>query len=326
LIIDRLKLTPYKFALAMVGMTIFFYALATAIYTIFYPSDVVFDFLVWARRNWAQIVQLFIPPAIMGFYCWINIATGRLFDGLVKDKIVESSDDKLREIVLNSEGSIQKAYNKKAWVVASVLVAIIAAVLSIVRPGFRQAVGAIGSNIVIFNIVMLPFLTLQVYTISMVVAKEITTIRSLGKLFNETSINLRPLHPDRCGGLHRLQGYAITFTYAIALAGLMISLLSYLSFQAGHLANNYLLHLLLASYLFLAPFCFFATLGAAHQAMKTAKESFLRNISEQFQNIYADTQKLLSSKHGELRDSIDKIGQLQALHKLTISFPVWLSM
>lgn len=323
LIIDRLRLAPYQFALAIVGVTIFLYALTAALYAVFYPDNVLVDFLVWARRSWAHLVFLFIPPAIMGFYCWINIATGKLFDGLVRDKIIESSNDKLRNIILHGKESIQEAYNRKTWVVVSIIIVTIALALSIVRPGFREAVGAIGSDIVIFNIVMLPFLALQIYTVCMIVAKEVITIRSLGKLFEQTSINLRPLHPDKCGGLRRLQGYAITVTYAIALAGLGLSLLAYLSFQAGHLANNYLLHILLLSYLILAPYFFFATLGTAHQAMKTNKEKFLRNISEQFQSAYADTQKQLGSERAELRNNLDKIEQLQTLHRLTISFPVW---
>ena len=323
LIIDRLKLKPYQFALVMLGTKALFYALISALYAVFYPSGVLTDFLVWARRSWAHLVFSLIPPGIMGFYCWINIATGRLFDGLVKDRIVEANSERLHDMVLDGKGSIEEAYNRRTWVILSILVVVLAVLLSIVRSGFREAVGAIGSDIMLFNAVMLPLTALQVYTISMIVAQELTTIRSLGKLFGHTSINVRPLHPDRCGGLRRLRDFAIIFTYLIALAGLGLCLLGYLSFQAGHLATDYYLHFLLASYLILAPYCFFATLGTAHRAMKAAKESFLRNISEQFQSTYAETQKQLTSKHGKLRESLGKIEQLQTLHKLTRSFPVW---
>jgi len=323
LIIDHLKLKPYQFVLVMLGTTALLYGLTAALYAVLYPSGVLANFLLWAQWSWAHLVLLLIPPGIMGFYCWINIATGRLFDGLVKDNIVKASDEKLHDIVLGSEGSIQEAYNRFTWGILSMLVMALTVLLSIVRPGFRESAGAIGSDIILFNAVMLPLSALQMYTISMIVAKEVTTIRSLGKLFSHTSINLRPLDPDMCGGLHRLRDFAIIVTYLIAWAGLGLCLLAYLSFQAGHLATDYVLHILLASYLIVAPYCFFATLGTAHQAMKVAKESFLSNISEQFQSIYSETQKQLTLKHGELRESLGKIEQLQTFYKLTQAFPVW---
>jgi hypothetical protein len=323
LIIDRLRLTPFRFALVMVGVTILLYGLATLSYTVFYSGDVAADFLLWARRSWAQLISVFIPPAIMGFYCWINIATGRLFDGLVRDNILEAGDQKLRNIVLGGKGSIQEAYNRSGWVIVAVLIVVFTVVLSVARPVFRQAVGDIGENIWLFNAVMLPFLALLVYILAMIVVKEVTTILSLGRLFSQASLNLRPLHPDGCGGLRRLRNYAVTVNYLIALAGFDLCLLGYSSFQAGHLATDYLLQLFILGYLVLAPYFFFATLGTAHQAMKATKENFLRNISEQFQGVYAEAQKQLSSKQGKLSGSLSKITQLQTLHKLTQSFPVW---
>jgi len=237
--------------------------------------------------------------------------------------IIEANSERLHDMVLDGKGSIEEAYNRRTWIILSMLVMVLCVLFSMVRPGFREAVGAIGSDIMLFNALMLPLAGLQMYTISMIVAKEVTTIRSLGKLFSHTSINLRPLDPDMCGGLHRLRDFAIIVTYLIAWAGLGLCLLAYLSFQAGHLATDYVLHILLASYLIVAPYCFFATLGTAHQAMKVAKESFLSNISEQFQSIYSETQKQLTLKHGELRESLGKIEQLQTFYKLTQAFPVW---
>jgi len=307
----------------MLGMTVLLYGLTAALYVVFYPSGVLIDFLVWTQRSWVNLVSLLIAPGIMGFYCWINVTTGHLFDGLVKDKIIEANSERLHDMVLDAKRSIEEAYNRRIWIILSILVIVLCVLFSIVRPGFREAAGTIGSDIMLFHAVMLPFLALQVYTNSMIAAKEITTIRSLGKLFGNTSINVRPLHPDRCGGLRRLRDFAIIVTYLIALGGLALCLLIYLSFQAGHLATDYYLYFLFAIYLILAPYCFFATLGTAHQAMKAAKESFLRNISEQFQSTYVEIQKQLTSEHGEIRESLGKIEQLQTLHKLTRSFPVW---
>lgn len=323
LIIDRLRLTPFRFALVMVGVTVLFYALAAALIAVFYTSGDLVEFLLWAGRNWAQFVSLLIPPTLMGFYCWINIATGRLFDGLAKDNIVDASNEKLHDIVLGGKGSIQEAYNRSTWLIASMLFMVFVVVLIVTRPGFGQAIGTTGSHMVLFDVVMLPFKALLMYTVSMMVIKVVTTIRSLGKLFSHTTLNLRPLHPDRCGGLLRLHDYTMIVNYGIAVAGFGLCVLAYLSFQAGHLATDNHLHIFLVGYVFLAPYCFFATLGTAHQAMKAAKESFLHNISEQFQSAYAEAQEQLTSKHGELRDNLDKIEQLQTLHKLTQSFPIW---
>lgn len=323
LIIDRLRLTPFRFALVMVGATALFYALAAALIAAFYTSGDLVEFLLWARRSWAHLILLLIPPTIMGFYCWINIATGHLFDGLAKDNVVEVSNEKLHEMVLGGKGSIKEAYNRSAWGIVSMFFTVFIVVLTVVRPGFGQGEDATGSHMVLFAAIMLPFNAFLIYTVSMMVAKVIITIRSLGKLFSHTTLNLRPLHPDRCGGLRRLQDYTMIVNYAIAVAGFGLSLLVYLSFKAGHLATDYHLYVFLGGYVFLAPYCFFATLGTAHQAMKTAKESFLHNISEQFQGAYAEMQERLTSKHGELRDNLDKIEQLQTFHKLTQSFPIW---
>lgn len=136
-------------------------------------------------------------------------------------------------------------------------------------------------------------------------------------------VTVNPLHPDKAGGLLPLGQYALKSTHIIVLAGVVVALAEYAAFTTGTLATAYSFHLAFAVYIVAAPLSFFAPLGAARNAMLTAKNDLLLEISKQFNQDFALAYKDLDGSGESLKVDIEKIEQLQKLQKLTASFPVW---
>ena len=93
--------------------------------------------------------------------------------------------------------------------------------------------------------------------------------------------------------------------------------------------EGYFVHGTFLLYLILAPFVFFYPLSIAHQSMKKAKSNFLLTVSKEFNQNISEVhseikiQSLDLSKDYDLSDNILRIEQLQKLHDIGDSFPVW---
>ena len=145
------------------------------------------------------------------------------------------------------------------------------------------------------------------------------------RLFRKSlkNVAVHPLHPDQAGGLRSLGRYALSTTYIIALAGSIAALAEYIAFTRGDTEYAYFFHGAILLYLLLTPAIFFAPLSGAHAAMRNAKEDLLVQISDQFNTDYRKVSSVLSGTAEELDENIEKVEQLQRLHKLTTTFPVW---
>ena len=277
LVIDRFRLTPFKFALVMLGVTTLIYGLAAVGYAAFYSSNALPEFLDWARRSWAQMLSYAVPPVILGLYLRLSIVPGRLFDGLVKDGIVEASDARLREMVIDGKRSFREMYSRRIWGVISLIVSAAFVAVILLQDNFGQGPKEdSGSIMTLFESLMLPLRALLFNSIGMMAATIAVTVRSLGSLFGATTLNLRPFDPDGCGGLGRIYDFNMVVNYVIATAGLGVSLQAYLTYVWSGVFNwaeDYPLFILLAGYMVLAPYGFFATLGTAHRAMLTTCSS-----------------------------------------------------
>ena len=136
-------------------------------------------------------------------------------------------------------------------------------------------------------------------------------------------VDLHPLHPDNAGGLRPLGQYALRTTYLIAFGGSMAALAEYVVYVVGESATAYFFHFAVLLYLILAPLSFFAPLWAAHDAMSRAKDRLLEHIARQFKDDFSAAFNEIKGSSKSLKDNIEKIEQLQKLHHLAVSFPVW---
>lgn len=137
------------------------------------------------------------------------------------------------------------------------------------------------------------------------------------------NVVLHPLHPDRAGGLRPLGRYALFTTYPVALVGSIAAFAEYWIFTHSLGGTSWELHLLCVLYVILGPLVFFGPLWAAHGAMRRAKEDLMIRISKQFTHDFSLTYAELTGSAQSLKDNIEKIRQLQELHRLARSFPVW---
>ena len=136
-------------------------------------------------------------------------------------------------------------------------------------------------------------------------------------------VDLHPLHPDHAGGLYSLGRYALSTTYLIAIAGCLGAILEYQAYKSNILSNAYFAHIVVILYIILAPLSFFAPLSAAHEAMRRAKSNLILQIARQFNQEFLTISENLSIPANDLKESVERIQQLQSLHNIAESFPVW---
>jgi hypothetical protein len=123
--------------------------------------------------------------------------------------------------------------------------------------------------------------------------------------------------------LYPLGQYALRTTYLITLGGSLITLLGYQSYLWGELATAYFVYVAFVPYVIMAPLAFFLPLSGAHNAMRRAKEAMVLEIARQFNRDFSLAYDERAGTAKDLKDNIEKVEQLQALHKVAMAFPVW---
>ncbi|MHB8104891.1 MAG: hypothetical protein ACYDG5_05055, partial [Dehalococcoidales bacterium] len=269
------------------------------------------------------VFNIFVIPLIAGFYLWISSAPQVLIANLISSEIfIKVCENQKKELVVFF-GSTKKLLNKQ-WPLIALIFGIMAVPLLVLFNTLGFGLIAQGEHNWVGSIIIFPYLSLTIYMVFMIITKGITTILLIRNLFRSFAITLFPWHPDHCGGLYDINNYALKFTYIIAICGFGLGLLILHSSSADKFFNDFLLWIALGLYIFLAPFCFFGTLGGAHDAMKKEKTMQLKEISDKFNNLYQSARKSLGSKSlNTLKIKVDEIEQLQRLYQLTNDFPIW---
>lgn len=149
----------------------------------------------------------------------------------------------------------------------------------------------------------------------------------LSRLFKDFTTFVRPLYPDRAGGLASLGNFTLRLSYIIALVGVMLVVtpITRNYVVLGTVQFRWTTELLtgLIAYVIAAPIVFFAPLGVAHEAMRKAKHQQLLKIAKQFDEVYENLQEGLDDKPSNLEHHSRVLKELQELHKMTSKFPVW---
>ena len=304
------------------------------------------DFVSWQFGQWPVVAYQFVTlPLLAAFYPWIMRNSGALFASLPLEQDDVIKDD-IRGLLRTGERSIERMMRASSWHFVPALLAIVATAV-IITQGLNQIwerTPGIGRDIWLFYIIAIPAICLAWYLIASVAARYIATMVGLFQLFTAKSggfVRLRPWHPDRCGGLSALNDFAMRMTWFIAVVGLLLILLAYVSIVSraqgnpglSEIFSDPLLSASLVAYVVVSPSAFLLTLWPAHSAMGKVKRDRLDMLSSEFDKAYIDVHGVLNAR-GEARDSlqsvdvssadlVDRIRAIQDLYNLTTSFPVW---
>lgn len=151
----------------------------------------------------------------------------------------------------------------------------------------------------------------------------------LRRLFKSFTIRVRPLNPDRAGGLSPLGSFTLKLSYIIVWTGfiLVVTPITRNYVAAGTLRFRWTVELVtgLGIYLIAAPVVFLGPLLVAHRVMEDAREQLLSQIARRFDMVWAKVQDGLSVDVGipQLDSSLKALKELEALHEIASKFPVW---
>lgn len=313
LVIDRLSLSPLQLALIFLVA-----ALVVDLISFALVGDDVIRLSGW-KDTWAYVVYLYVIfPVTIGAYVWISLAAAELLSGLRQSQVIVASDEELDRFVKDRSGSLQALYNHPGWSIASlVVVTALAVYYALIYTRGWSSVAALLRGLKVLALYIPGW-----YAVCQILARHAVTIWGLRQVFCHFEVTPHPLHPDRCGGLRAINNYAVGFTYIIAVAGIGVGLMSYVTVhRTGALAPDTAIWL--GVYVVLALFSFFLPPWTAHAAMAEAKRKLLMDISQQFQQAYARTTGSLQGETGELKGHVERIESLHSLYKLTDSFTVW---
>ena len=149
------------------------------------------------------------------------------------------------------------------------------------------------------------------FLVVIILYKSVLLIHFLRKLHNTFNFQVRPLHPDKCGGLKPVGDFCVTLNY-IVLIFFIIILIHYKLPHGDGL--NLSLYFGFPLYMFFAMFFFFYPLLPIHNSMKAQKYDFLDMLLEK-----------LDSDYQEIRDEIidRSIDTGSKIYEKAHKMPLW---
>ena len=309
-LVERQKWSPWKTA---VLFTLFAWAIsliiAGATRTLF-PNDRALALL----EDYVYIItETVVIPVLWGYYVWICYAPNRVLTKLEATDVLIIKDENINRA--------RHILENKMLLYTSVVLGILAGAIYFYNALYIGPPTWLNANPWLLAVrVLLVVIPGAIVTVSIAI-RILTNARVFKKILSD--VVLHPLHPDRAAGLRSLGQYALKTTYLIALLGGLAVLLEYDAFTNGQWQTAYFAHVSFIAYLLLAPFVFFMPLWSAHDAMLRAKEDMILEISRQFNHDISIAYSDLACNSESLKDNIEKVEQLQKLHELTESFPVW---
>ena len=337
ILLAKLRLNPIGIFLLVILGVASIQGLALLLYY-FIPGLKVATLVRFLYLEWPIFALSWVViPFILAFYPWVVRTTGHLYAGLYMDGVLARDEKELCALV----DSVKDRICNKRWTYAAISLTLASLAVMVStglfgRQDWAETPG-IAFDVSLYYVILLPGVSLAGYIIFIIIARELATVHSLFRLFNENTggqqaadtVNVRPWHPDRCGGLGRLNRYATRFSYFIASVAVGLLFFTYFSISKfeynilDSVKNDPGLWVAIVAYVILAPALFFLTLGSASRAMRREKVKRLGVISEQLDTEYEITQQLYAGHSIELNSSAQKVRLLHELYVLTDRFPVW---
>lgn len=143
-------------------------------------------------------------------------------------------------------------------------------------------------------------------------------------LFGEFETDIKPFHPDKCGGLKPITQIVVNINLFVFAAGLSLVIIYY-SYLRALIPNIWILF---TGYIVISLFLFFYPLLGARDSMRTNKKRFLEYFSEplnreyelifnEFRDGIDDYDEHLDEKH------LNKVRTLRDFYDRAMKMPIW---
>ena len=273
------------------------------------------------------VYQLLSIPATVMFFFWMPAGICRVLEGLQRNAVigpaVQTNEHRgFEEFVQRFD----REYSHWVWAIVSLVFFGVFAVV-FVAPALSHYNAWNTSGWLVFWYRIF-YWSVNFFLVGLIVLRGLIVIRWFNKLFREFEIEVTILHPDRAGGLSPLGAFTAKVGYLIGIYGLavMISSVTETYLLTGRFSGvtfSTPLAIGVIFYLLLAPFCYFAPIGAAHSSMKRAKDRDILQVARQFQADFGSIKSLLDSDAETIKQKLEKVEQLEKLHTMVSHFPVW---
>lgn len=277
----------------------------------------------------AVYTNLVFASIIVGYYIWMPRGIASVFTHLEENQIIGEPIAKDKEAELRNPTFRERILLLgQRWGAALVLVVTIPTILILVRPQYltlqqSAAWAADGLSLVL----SLLWIAVGLYCALHLFLSALLAIRELRRRFREFRVLIRPLHPDKSGGLAPLGDFALRLSYLLALIGVafVVTPVTRNLVVTGTLQFRWSteLQIGLVAYILAAPVVFFAPLAVAHNAMKEAKHRLLLQVARRFEREYERVNVALDGDLSGLENRLKTLKELQSLHETTDKFPVW---
>jgi hypothetical protein len=275
--------------------------------------------------------QAIVVSTIVAYYIWLPRGIVTLFKGLHTNGVLQETKESDYSSFIEK---MQKSFGRPWWsalpltaAIGTVLIVYLPQLLTM-APSAWWAADAVNRSLTLLWMIVI------VYFVLSILVYVVLSIYWLHRLFDHFAVLIRPLYPDRAGGLSPLGDFTLKLSYLIAAVGaiLVVTPITRNYVIMGTLQFRWTTELILAlgAYIMGAPIVFFAPLSVAHNSMKDAKDQFLLQIAQRFDEEYSVIQNFLIKAPSSLEDSSkiledtsEVLKGLQDLYDMTSKFPVW---
>ncbi len=282
----------------------------------------------------AMYTNVFYAAAIIAAYVWVPRGIAAVIAGLYRNNVIQKPTEETYEkrgddyTYAHFITQMADTFGKRHWFFLAAAASVVAlglflpwATRLLERQDVCAAVDALNLGLTLLWVMTM------IYAFGTGFIYCLLCIYWLNKLFRSFTIHVRPLHPDRAGGLFPLGNFALRLSYLATLIGFM----PVLSTITRHYVLNRTFGFALepdivaglALYVVAAPIVFFAPLATAHRSMRDAKNQFLLDIDEAFADEYHDVRQSLKEAPADLKERLERFKELQELHDMVRKFPVW---
>lgn len=273
-------------------------------------------------EDYGFFVPLITVPSTLLLFFWIPSGISNVISDLKANKVLIATNTELYNFLKSTD----RIYSFWGWsLISFIFVSTFMLIFAI--PEQRQFKTWQTATSFLFNYTVI-FWWLIFWVGLLLIIRGIVLIWMINKLFRSFPIAVKILHPDGAGGLSSLSSFSVKIAYLIAIYGVSIVAVSlthsYLTTGAFTGPSvNASTGIFLFVYVLIAPVAFFAPIGAARSAMRSAKNEFLLQISDQFEADTENVRKLITEDVERLQKGLQKLDQLQRLHNMVNHFPVW---
>lgn len=252
-----------------------------------------------------------IAPLGAGLLCHLYNTISKSFSALLDDHAIADTGHK---DYLAFMARLDRLYNSKMVIIIAVVVSLGINLFNY----FNKTESWLGVNGGITGLYGRVIVFINFTLIGLILYKCVVTVYGMREVFR-FDVDVKPLHPDRSGGLLPVGQLAIAVNYFVGLFLLFFTLL----FTLDQFAANNMVYLgIIVAFYALSPFLLFSSLSKANKVMLLKKEEMLRKLGRTFDFHFHH----LNDTSGEGRMDIshaDDIIRVKELYSIVESMPVW---